>query len=179
MICGIISIIFYNVIIPAAEDSGIKMALHPDDPSWSIFGLPRIITTEPNVDKALELYNSPYNSLTLCTGSLGCNETNDVVSMIRKYGTQDRIAFAHIRNVRNLGGGSFVESAHYSESGSLDIVRIIEAYLDTQPNVYVRPDHGRRIWGEEGAAGYGLYDRALGAMYMIGIEETLVKTNKD
>jgi mannonate dehydratase len=84
----------------------------------------------------------------------------------------------HIRNVKLLEDGSFEESAHYSPCGSMDIVAILKALHKNGYNGYVRPDHGRMIWGETGRPGYGLYDRALGAMYLTGIWETLEKTTQ-
>ena len=169
---------FLKEIIPVAEESGVKMAIHPDDPPWPIFGLPRIITTEENLDRFLKLVDSEYNGLTFCTGSLGSGKFNDVVEMIDKYSAQKRIHFMHIRNIKLLDDGSFEESAHYSTYGSLDIVEIMKALHKNGFDGYMRPDHGRMIWGETGRPGYGLYDRALGAMYMAGIWETLDKTNK-
>ncbi|MDV4149429.1 mannonate dehydratase [Clostridium sp. AL.422] len=160
---------FINEIIPVAIESGINMAIHPDDPPWSIFGIPRIITNEENLDRFLNLYDSVNHGLTLCSGSLGCSRNNDVAHLIRKYGKMKRIHFGHIRNVKILEDGSFEESAHYSTCGSLDIVDIIKAYVEIGFEGHVRPDHGRMIWGEEGRAGYGLYDRGLGAMYIGGI----------
>jgi mannonate dehydratase len=151
------------------------MAIHPDDPPFSIFGIPRIINNEHNLDRFLTLYNDVHNGLTLCSGSLGCVKTNDYVHMVKKYGKMGRIHFAHIRNVKILDDGSFIETAHYSSYGSLDIVEILKAYLEVGFDGYIRPDHGRMIWGETGKPGYGLYDRALGAMYMNGIIETLSK----
>lgn len=167
---------FLKEIIPVAEECDVKMAIHPDDPPWPIFGLPRIITSEENLDRFLKLVDSKYNGLTFCTGSLGCTTTNDMVSMIDKYASQGRIHFMHVRNVKILDDGSFEESAHYSPCGSLDIVEIIKALHKNKFDGYLRPDHGRMIWGETGRPGYGLYDRALGAMYMVGIWETLDKT---
>ena len=86
-----------------------------------------------------------------------------------------RIHFAHVRNIKILGDGSFEECGHFSACGSLDVVEILKAYHETGFEGYLRPDHGRMIWGEQGKPGYGLYDRALGAMYMAGIWETLEK----
>lgn len=166
---------FLQQIIPVAEINDIKMAIHPDDPPWNIFGLPRIITCETNLDRFLKLVDSPYNGLTLCTGSLGCAKTNDIVSMVSKYASMKRIHFMHIRNVKILDDGSFEESAHFSSCGSLDMVAVIKALYDNNFDGYIRPDHGRMIWGEIGRAGYGLYDRALGASYINGIWETLSK----
>jgi len=79
----------------------------------------------------------------------------------------------HVRNVKLLEDGGFEESAHYSTYGSLDIVAIMKALHKNKFDGYLRPDHGRMIWGETGRPGYGLYDRALGAMYIAGIWETL------
>ncbi|MDF2595840.1 MAG: uxuA1 [Clostridia bacterium] len=166
---------FLQQIIPVAEQNDIKMAIHPDDPPWPIFGLPRIITCEENLDRFLKLVDSPYNGLTFCTGSLGCTNTNDMVKLVDKYAAQGRIHFMHVRNVKILSDGSFEESAHFSSCGSLDIVAIMKALYKNNFDGYLRPDHGRMIWGETGRAGYGLFDRALGASYINGIWETLSK----
>ncbi|WP_459481090.1 mannonate dehydratase [Clostridium saccharoperbutylacetonicum] len=169
---------FLKQIIPVAEQNDIKMAIHPDDPPYNIFGLPRIITNEKNLDKFLKLVDSKYNGLTFCTGSLGSASFNNIVEMVDKYSRQGRIHFMHVRNVKLLEDGSFEESAHYSPCGSLDIVEIMKVLHKNKFDGYLRPDHGRMIWGETGRPGYGLYDRALGAMYIAGIWETLEKTNK-
>ncbi len=166
---------FLRKVIPVAEACGVRMAIHPDDPPYSIFGLPRIITCEENLDRFLKIYDSPANSLCFCTGSLGCTNSNNVVRMVRKYAAMDRIAFMHIRNVRILDDGSFEETAHLSDCGSLDIYEIVKALADSNYAGYVRPDHGRMIWGENGKPGYGLYDRALGAAYINGLFEACEK----
>ncbi|MDF2484056.1 MAG: uxuA1 [Herbinix sp.] len=167
---------FLQQIIPVAQECDVKMAIHPDDPPYSIFGLPRIITNEKNLDRFLKLVDNKYNGLTFCTGSLGSASFNHIVEMVDKYSAQGRIHFMHIRNVKLLEDGSFEESAHYSPCGSMDIVAIMKALHKNGFDGYVRPDHGRMIWGETGRPGYGLYDRALGAMYLTGIWETLEKT---
>lgn len=166
---------FLNEIIPVAEECDVKMAIHPDDPPWRIFGIPRIITNEQNLDRLLQLYDSPANGLTLCSGSLGCSSKNDVASLVRKYAKQKRIHFGHMRNVKVFENGDFEESAHYTSTGSLDMVDILKAYHENDFDGFIRPDHGRMIWGETGRPGYGLYDRGLGAMYLLGIWETLKK----
>ena len=168
---------FLKEIIPVAEEADVKMAIHPDDPPWNIFGLPRIITCEENLDRFLKLVDSTYNGLTFCTGSLGSARFNNIYEMIEKYSTQGRIHFMHVRNVKILDDGSFEESAHFSHSGSLDIVKILSILHKNNFKGYIRPDHGRMIWGETGKPGYGLYDRALGASYITGIWETLEKLN--
>lgn len=167
---------FLKEIIPVAEECDIKMAIHPDDPPWPIFGLPRIITNEANLDRFLKLVDSKYNGLTLCTGSLGSGSFNDMVKLVDKYSAMGRIHFMHVRNVKLLDDGvSFEESAHCASCGSLDIVGIMKALYKNNFDGYLRPDHGRMIWGETGKPGYGLYDRALGASYITGIWDTLEK----
>lgn len=167
---------FLQKVIPMAEACGVVMAIHPDDPPYPIFGLPRIITCEANLDRFLSLCESPANALCLCTGSLGCAKSNDVVKMVRKYSSMDRISFMHMRNVKIMDDGSFEERAHLSSCGSLDMYEIVKALADTGFHGYVRPDHGRMIWGETGKPGYGLYDRALGAVYLNGLFEACEKT---
>lgn len=164
---------FIKEIMPVASVCDVNMAIHPDDPPWSIFGIPRIITNEENLDRFLALYDDSHHGLTLCSGSLGCATFNDVAKLIRKYGKMNRIHFGHVRNVKILEDGSFEEAAHYASCGSLDIVDILKAYHETGFTGYIRPDHGRMIWNEQGKPGYGLYDRALGAMYLGGIIDTL------
>lgn len=166
---------FLKKIIPVAEECGVQMAIHPDDPPYPIFGIPRIVTNEKNLDRLLAVVDSPANSLCLCTGSLGCAAFNDVPKLVRKYSAANRIAFMHIRQVTLLPDGSFEESGHYSGCGSLDMFEIVKALVDTGFDGFVRPDHGRMIWGETGKAGYGLFDRALGATYLNGLFEACEK----
>ena len=170
---------FLKRVIPTAEKCGVKMAIHPDDPPYSIFGLPRIITNEENIDRMLSIIDSPANSLCLCTGSLGSGAENDVPKLVRKYSAMDRIAFMHIRQVKLLDDGSFEECGHLSKNGSMDMYRIVKALTDTGFDGYVRPDHGRMIWGETGKPGYGLYDRALGAAYINGLFEACEKAREE
>jgi mannonate dehydratase len=117
--------------------------------------------------------DSPYNSLCLCTGSLGCASFNDIPKLVRKYAEMDRIAFMHIRNVKIMEDGSFEERAHLSSCGSLDVYEIVRALTDNGFDGYVRPDHGRMVWGETGKPGYGLFDRAMGATYINGLFEEM------
>ena len=147
------------------------MALHPDDPPYPIFGLPRVITCEENIDRYLSIVDSPSNTLCFCTGSLGCSPKNDIPSMVRKYSEMNRIGFMHLRNVRILPDTSFEESGHLSREGSLDMNAIVKALVETGFTGYFRPDHGRMIWGETGKPGYGLFDRALGSAYINGLIE--------
>jgi mannonate dehydratase len=119
---------FLEKVIPVAEINDIKMAIHPDDPPWSIFGLPRIITNKENLERFINLVDSPYNGLSLCSGSLGVNPANNVPELIRYFGKKGRVHFGHVRNVLITGEKSFEESSHRSTDGSLDMVEIMRAY---------------------------------------------------
>ncbi len=167
---------FLDAVIPVCEQTDVRMAIHPDDPPWGIFGLPRIITGEKNLDRLFGLHPSIYHGLTLCTGSLGASRENDVVHLTEKYSSMGRIHFVHARNIRLEGSKDFNETAHPTCCGSLDIYGVLSALVKSGFDGYLRPDHGRMIWGEEGKAGYGLYDRALGATYLSGLWEGISKT---
>ena len=169
---------FLEKIIPVCKEYDVNMAIHPDDPCWPIFGLPRIITGEKNLDRFLKLVDDSHNGLTLCLGSLGCSKNNDMVKLAAKYAAMGRVHFAHCRNVLLMDDGSFEESGHLSNKGSLDMYAIIKALVDNGFDGYVRPDHGRQIWDEEAKPGYGLYDRALGATYLNGLFEAAEKERK-
>lgn len=164
---------FLRRVIPVAQESGINMAIHPDDPPWGIFGLPRIITNAQNLRRFLNLVPVKNNGLTFCTGSLGANPNNDLVDMAGEFA--DRIHFLHLRNIRLTGERQFEEVGHPTACGSIDMFGIVKALVDRGFDGYVRPDHGRMIWGETGRFGYGLYDRALGATYIAGLFEAVEK----
>ena len=166
---------FLDAIIPTCEECDIKMGIHPDDPPWDIFGLPRLIKSADNIQRFLDLNPSPNNGLTFCSGSLGAGLHNDVAAIVRKFA--DRIHFAHIRNVKHFDNGDFIESSHRNCDGDVDITDVVRAFHEAGFTGYARPDHGRHIWGEEATCrpGYGLYDRALGIMYIWGAWDTLVQ----
>ncbi len=166
---------FLDGIIPTCEETGVVMAVHPDDPAWPIFGLPRVAHSQADFDKIVALHDSPSNALCLCTGSLGSDPENDIPAIIRHFGEMGRIGCLHVRNVKHLGYHKFREAAHLSSTGDLDMYAIMKAVHDTCPNTYIRPDHGRMIWDETGRPGYGLYDRALGAAYLNGLWEAIGK----
>jgi mannonate dehydratase len=168
---------FLKGIIPVAEAVGIKMAIHPDDPPWPIFGLPRIITDKAGLERMVNLVDSPCNGITLCSGSLGVNLDNNIPELIRYFGNKGKIHFGHCRNIKITGAHNFEESAHRSDAGSLDMYEIMKAYHDIGFTGPIRPDHGRMIWGETGKPGYGLFDRALGAVYLNGLWEAIEKTS--
>lgn len=169
---------FLEGIIPTAEECGIKMAIHPDDPPWSVFGLPRIVVSKENLERLVKLVDSPSNGLTLCSGSLGANQTNSIPEIVRYFGKMGRIHFGHVRNIKIHEPGVFNEVAHKDDDASLDMYEVMKAYYDIGFEGPIRPDHGRMIWGEEGRPGYGLYDRALGAVYLNGLWDAIVRSNK-
>ena len=167
---------FLERLMPVCHECDIRMAIHMDDPPWDIFGLPRLLVDEPSVDKFLRLVDDPYNCLTLCSGSLNANPSNNVADIVRKH--CGRIAFAHIRNVKHFPNGDFSEASHRDCDGDTGILDIVKAYHDCGVDGYIRPDHGRHLWGEGPGSvrpGYGLYDRALGIMYLWGIWDMLDK----
>lgn len=162
---------FINKVVPVCEEAGVKMAIHPDDPPWGIFGLPRIIKNRESYRRMAEINGSPCNGITFCTGSLGADPANDLPALAREFGS--RIHFAHCRNVLVSGERDFQETAHASACGSLDMRAVLKGLMDGGFDGFIRPDHGRMIWGETGKPGYGLYDRALGAAYINGLWEGL------
>jgi mannonate dehydratase len=164
---------FLERVVPAAEEAGVRMAIHPDDPPWPIFGLPRIICRQADLERLVALVDSAANGVTFCTGSLGADPENDLPAMVRRLG--GRIHFAHCRNVRVTGERRFHETAHPSACGGVDLYAVLRALRDIGFTGPMRPDHGRMIWGERGRPGYGLYDRALGAMYLQGLWEGLTR----
>jgi mannonate dehydratase len=166
---------FLNGIMPACDETNINMAIHPDDPPWDMFGLPRIITGADSYDKMIKAVPNKHNGFTFCTGSLGAGRDNDLVAMAYKYAK--RIYFAHIRQLKYNGDKDFTEAGHLTSAGNLDIYGIVKALVKAGFDGYVRPDHGRNIWGEDGKPGYGLYDRALGAAYLNGLFEAIEKGN--
>ena len=171
---------FLERVAPAAEEAGVRLAIHPDDPPWPIFGLPRIICRGADLERLVSLVDSPVNGVTFCTGSLGARPENDLPAMVRRLGAvrPNRIHFAHCRNVRVTGERRFHETPHPSACGGVDLAEVLQALRDVGFAGPMRPDHGRMIWGETGRPGYGLYDRALGAMYLQGLWEGLTRESR-
>ena len=165
---------FLEAIMPVCNRYDIRMAIHPDDPAWSVFGLPRIITCLPNLERMMKMVDDPHNGVTFCAGSYGTNPENDLPGMIRAL--KGRIHFAHVRNLKHNFPGDFEEAAHLSSDGSFDMYEIMKALYDIGFEGPIRPDHGRMIWGEVAMPGYGLYDRALGATYLNGLWEAIEKS---
>ncbi len=169
-------IYFLNGIMPTCDETGINMAIHPDDPPWDIFDLPRIVGKEEDYDRLFKAVPNPHNGITFCTGSLGAGRFNDLPKMAKSYAK--RIYFAHLRQLKFVNETDFYENGHQTQEGNVDIYAIVKTLVKGGFNGYVRPDHGRNIWGEAGKPGYGLYDRALGAAYLSGLFEAVEKEKK-
>ena len=170
---------FLKAIMPVCDKYDINMAIHPDDPAWPVFGLPRIITNQEGVCRMLKAVDNVHNGLTFCTGSYGTNRKNDLCEFIKA--AKGRIHFAHVRNLKfNTAPDDpvldFQESAHLSSTGSFDMYKIVKTLYETGFDGIIRPDHGRMIWDEKALPGYGLYDRALGAVYLQGLWEACEKS---
>ena len=140
--------------MPICDKYDINMAIHPDDPAWSVFGLPRIIINLPNLQRMMSMVDNPHNGVTFCSGSYGTNPDNDLPGMIRAL--KGRIPLT-------------------GRTNTPDMYEIMKALYDIDFTGPIRPDHGRMIWGEVAMPGYGLYDRALGATYLNGLWEAIVK----
>tara|TARA_Y100001956_G_C4129552_1_gene192736 strand:+ start:6654 stop:7829 length:1176 start_codon:yes stop_codon:yes gene_type:complete len=135
---------FLHDIIPVAEEAGVKMCIHPDDPPFSLFGLPRVVSTADDARAILNAVESESNGLTLCAGSFGARADNDLVDMVKAFGPS--IFFVHLRNVKREPDGSFYESDHLD--GDNDMIGLINALLDeelkrgSRDSIPMRPDHG-------------------------------------
>ena len=164
---------FLERIMPVCGEYDIRMAIHPDDPAWSVFGLPRIITNLENIQMVMKMVDNPHNGVTFCSGSYGTNLKNDLPLMIRSL--KGRIHFAHVRNLKFNSQTDFEEASHLSSDGNFDMYEIMKALYETGFDGPIRPDHGRMIWDEVAMPGYGLYDRALGAAYLNGLWEAIEK----
>ncbi|MBQ4343765.1 MAG: mannonate dehydratase [Erysipelotrichaceae bacterium] len=168
---------FLEKIMPVCDKYDINMAIHPDDPAWSVFGLPRIIINKENITRLMKAVDNKHNGVTFCSGSYGTNLNNNLPEMIRAL--EGRIHFAHVRNLYFHSPTNFEESAHLSSDGTFDMYEIMRALYETGFTGPIRPDHGRMIWGEVAMPGYGLYDRALGACYLTGLWEAIDKAHKN
>lgn len=173
---------FLKAVIPEAEKLGVKMAIHPDDPPFSVFGVPRIASNYEELKFILDACPSPSNGLTFCSGSLGASKENDLVKIIKDFG--EHIHFVHLRNVQWADDGSFYEADHLN--GSLPMEKIMKALILEQKkrslarkgivNIPMRPDHGHVLLDDkkrqsEFYSGYSMVGRALGLAQLIGLEK--------
>jgi len=159
---------FLQEVVPAAEDLGIKLCVHPDDPPRDILGLPRIVSDAEDIRFILNAVDSPANGLTFCTGSLGANPANDLPAMAREFA--GRTHFAHLRNVRKDLDGSFEEAAHLE--GDTDMVAVLAAFLDASRPIPFRPDHGHELLDDAARGthpGYPLVGRLRGLAELRGV----------
>jgi mannonate dehydratase len=173
---------FLRAVVPAAQELGIRLCAHPDDPPRPLFGLPRIVSTEADIEAVLGMVDLPANGLTLCSGSLGAHPDNDVPAIARRFA--DRIWFAHLRNVAKDPDGSFMEAEHLG--GDTDMVALIAALLDEEARrkaegradweIPMRPDHGHEILDDLGRGsfpGYPAIGRLRGLAELRGVMTAL------
>ncbi|MBM1220818.1 mannonate dehydratase [Ponticoccus sp. SC2-23] len=169
---------FLSEVVPTAEEHGVRLCVHPDDPPRPLLGLPRIVSNATQIAELLGAVDSPANGLTLCSGSLGANPDNDVPAIARRFA--DRIHFAHLRNVTKEPDGSFQESAHLE--GDTDMVALVKVLLDEEARrraegradaeIPFRPDHGHELLSDIGAGthpGYPMIGRLRGLAELRGV----------
>ncbi len=173
---------FLEQVIPVAEENKVVLGVHPDDPPFNILGLPRIVRTESHIQRYLDLYPSTNHGLTLCTGSLGADPENNLVSIANNY--KDRIHFVHLRNVTTYDYQSFFEDNHLE--GAVDMAGVIQVLLDTvkQRNILLpfRPDHGHTLAKEHEPSsypGYPLIGRLRGLAELRGLIMGLMSQEND
>jgi len=164
---------FLREVVPVAEQEGIRLAIHPDDPPFGILGLPRIVSTADDIDFILSAVDSPSNGLCFCTGSLGAGPTNNLVEIAKKAGT--RINFVHLRNVKKDPGGNFFEDDHLA--GDVDMYAVMKEILQIQQQVPYsipfRPDHGHQMMDDlkkSTVPGYSAIGRMRGLAELRGLQ---------
>ena len=176
-------IAFLRDIIPAAEEAGVVLAIHPDDPPFSLFGLPRVVSTADDARYLTTEVDSAHNGLTMCAGSYGARSDNDLVAMVKEFGS--RIQFVHLRNIKREADGSFYESEHLS--GDNDIVGLVGALLTQEreradngvalSQIPMRPDHGHAMGDEKNdpnvRPGYSYAGRMKGLAELRGVIHTI------
>lgn len=176
-------IAFLRDIIPAAEEAGVVLAIHPDDPPFSLFGLPRVVSTADDARYLTTEVDSAHNGLTMCAGSYGARSDNDLVAMVKEFGS--RIQFVHLRNIKREADGSFYESEHLS--GDNDIVGLVGALLSQEreranngvalSQIPMRPDHGHAMGDEKNdpnvRPGYSYAGRMKGLAELRGVIHTI------
>ena len=173
---------FVADIAPVAEEAGVKLAIHPDDPPFPLFGLPRVNSTADDTRKLLKAVDTPTNGVTLCTGSYGANPANDLVAMAREFAP--RVHFAHLRNTTHEEDGSFYEAEHLD--GDTDMIGVVAALLDEEARrrasgrpdaeIPMRPDHGHLIVDDIGKKvnpGYSCIGRLKGLAELRGVMRTV------
>lgn len=172
---------FLDIVLPVAEAEGVRLAIHPDDPPWGLFGLPRVVSTADDLAWILGLSDASSHGVTFCTGSLGARSDNDLTAMARQFGS--RIHFAHLRAVKRDGPRSFFEDHHLG--GDVDMVAVIQAVLRSESAsgriIPMRPDHGHRILTDQdqvSTPGYPAIGRLRGLAELRGVVRALAATGQ-
>ncbi|WP_293908324.1 mannonate dehydratase [Sphingobacterium sp. UBA5670] len=168
---------FLNKIIPTCEKYEISMCIHPDDPPFSLFGLPRIVSNEEDISWVLDAVDNKYNGLTFCSGSLSASVNNDVIHLAKKFA--HRTKFLHLRSTEILNDGDFIEADHLKGRGK--VIDLIKIFQSMNPNLPMRPDHGKVILGDENInynPGYSFHGRMLAFAHLHGVIETIKHTQK-
>lgn len=169
---------FVAAVTPVAEAVGIRLVVHPDDPPFPIFGLPRVVSTSDDLDALFAAVSSPANGLCFCTGSLGARADNDLPAMVRRFGS--RIGFLHLRSVQRSGERDFHEAAHLE--GDADMAEVMMAVHELSArearSIPMRPDHGHQILGDLDRTtnpGYSLLGRMRGLAELRGLERGIAR----